>query len=598
MSVTSEDLISLSPCAPHLTMLSTTSPICSTSTLEAAPRVSPQAISTSTLHHDLKLDMAYSRPKPREEMVLEGDQVAKAQYGSLVVITPLPESIVKRDILCRVRGGKVLSCILSKFNRSLVAIVMFEQPASAQHYVDFCAESFNKDLWTFPSGSSSGSGFIPFSHVEMTAQVKIYNDAPGLGVTWHPEDIPGFLKTYPSSTTRCLSLENCNVERVAGIWAQLGLAGSEHLRNQLDDMWLDRPEWNAAASKYCGTLHIWYTDIRVAMEARRRCLGLKHEADPCSTMPDEAFILGPEKAKDGSGEGSEEVYVDYHSYPSVSFLDLHKASVLDMVSRGVLDPYAVFWGIRASQPETEQIDPKNLTGRLMHTLRTHVDGQRGRARGSTPTGIIYPPPGFAAHPSGGLVDPFMDGYRPSTASGMGSQSDNYRTHTLGPHEPATTGMNYGRIECPRQSHIHHDPPSTKMSHVHAQPSVEGHPSRKTSAMSMSYGVEDTPQSASTRPIDRPRPGRLDFKMPRPQPGYTNQFPPPLGGEPRVVEYPSAIAEAIKQESRGQGYLARRISSLVHQSERPQHTQPVAPHNPAHDDTSYQSGRPAGSGRSF
>lgn len=532
---------------------------------------------------------------PEPAIVNEGNQVTKAQYGSLVVISPLPKCITKRNILCRVRGGKVLSCILSKLHGSSVAIVMFGHPNFAQHYVEFCAEPVNKDLWTFVSDPGS----IPFSHVKMTAHVKVYNNAPGLGVTWFHEDIPGFLKSYAASTTRCLYLEKCNVERVIKIWHQLGLAGSEHLRNQLDDMWLDGPEWNAAAGKDCGNLHIWYTDIKSAIEARRRCPDLKHETDPCSVMPDRAFILGPDAAKDGSGHSSEGIYVDYHSYPIVSLLDLHKASVLEKVFRGVLSPYEVFWGIRNPQSKEEQTEPKNMTERLMHVLRTHIEHQGDHARSSNSTSTLCPRPGFALQPSGGLEDPFMDGYKPSSAaSKTAPQPGYYHTNASRQHEAASTRLNHGRSEPFHQSHTYHGPLSTNMSHAHSQRPNECHPSHNAPAMSMGYLVEDPLQSTHTHPVDPPRIGRLDFKMPRPLPGYTHQFPPPLGGDPLVGNHPSEIAEAMKQEPRGEGCLARRISSLALSRQRLQPTQSVASHNPAHEDTSYQSGRSAGSGRSF
>ncbi|ROV96554.1 hypothetical protein VMCG_07811 [Cytospora schulzeri] len=559
MSDNTEDLITLSPCAPKVTLHSPTpSPFRSTDALDDNPGASPRSISNAKLHLDTNSGLKNSSHN-QEKMSYADKQVPKSQYGNHVVISPLPRYIAKRDILCRVRGGKVLSCILSNLNGSLVAIVIFEQRACAQHYVDFCAEPFNKDLWTF----TSDPGSIPFSY--MTATVKIYNEAPGLGVTWRHEDIPGIPKTYPSSTTRCLCLTVCPADGVVGIWAQLGLARSEHLRDQLDDMWLDRPEWNVAVGNNCGTLHIWYAHIKSAMEAQRRCPSLEYEADPCSTMPHEAFSLGPDKANDGSDNSAGMVYIDHHSYPFVSLLDLHKDSVLVDVSRGVLDPYEAFWGIRAPQPVEEDAGPMNLTERLMHVLRTHSNGKRDGTCHGTQTRALHLPPGFANHSSGGPVKPLTNGYEPSPASGMDSRPTNYHTHTMGQHGLVATGMKYGRIEPHHESHIHNDPPSTNLNHAQTQPSNEGLTSQDTPAMSMSHSVED-PRSNFTNHVDPPRPGRLDFKMPQPRPGYTHQFPPPLGGGPPVVEYPSAVAEAMDQKPAGQGSLARRINRMVHQRE--------------------------------
>lgn len=475
MSNTMEDLITLSPRAPSPSRTSSSSnndhtpAILNASTETSAdtpPTSPPRDTATPFLDHS----------EPATQTTSQDTLVVQSQYASGVIISPLPDSTTKRDVLCRVRGGKVLSCLLSKLGDTLLAVVTFQDPASARHYVDFCAESFNKDLWTFHASPESVSS----SHVEMmTSHVSIYTDAPGLGAIWLREDIPGTLKAYPSTTTRCLYLEDCSVERVAGIWARLGLAGSEHLRDQLEDMWLDGPRWNEATGETSGKLHVWYSGIKAALEAQRRCPGLQFETDPCSIMPAEAFILGPGNCTPHYKHSPEGVYIDHHSYPFPSLLDLHRTSVLHGVAQGILDPYEVFLGIRATQPPEENLDPKDLTDRLMHVLRMHAD---------------------------------------------------------------------------------------------AAP---------------------------------PRPGPRAFKMPRPRPGYTHQFPPPMSGEPRAVRYPPEVAEAVaRQQARAPGYLARRIAGQEGRRRLScttnTNTNTVASQNPADEDNSnsYQGGRPAGSGDSF
>lgn len=543
--------------------------------------------------------MGIGGPDPQET----ASQFNQTQYGSVVIISPLPVNTTKRDILCRVRGGKVISCNLSRFRGTLLAIVKFEDQASAHHYVDFCAESFNKELWTFPSSPETA----PSSHMNMTSRVKIYNDAPGLGVTWRPEDIPGIPKAYPSTTTRCLFFENCPAERVTRFWAGLGLGSSEHLRTQLDDMWLDGPKWDGAAGMPCGTLHVWFSDIESAIEAQRRISELKFEADPCSTMPTKAFILGPDKTgidvQDDSKNDSEDVYIDHHSYPFVSLLDLHRVSVLSQVARGLLDPYEVFWGIQAPQPVEEveeQINLNDLTERLMHVLNTHVNGQRNNTHSVTQSSISYPTSGDAVHLSGGLGSSSTNGTGPQLLPGMNLQADNIHADRTKQQVLPTSGMINERAEPPQERHEYHMPPSINKFNTQAQFSSEDHANNDALKVDKIYGTAEPRQSDSTHRVDAPPPGRLDFKMPRPLPGYTYQFPPPMSGEPRVVEYPPAIAEAMKQQSRGPGYLARRIASLGRQyhCQRPSCIHTVASQNPGDEDTSHQSGRSAGSGDSF
>lgn len=431
MSDTGEDLVNLSHNPPKSKMLFTAS--CPDhfpymDVLGPKPETSPKAAPASQLRRTLGLvivscnDELQARADElgRSNKIVEDKMkqmkltsTIKREYGNVVVIQPLPESITKRDILCRVRGSKVLCCILSRFRDKPIAVVKFQDLSSAQHYVDFCAEDFTQEIWTFPAGP----GFLPYTGVTMTSRVRIYNEAPGLGSTWHTADIPVNLFELPSAATRCLVLRHCPVEQVPRMWAGLGLQRSQHLQDQLEDIWLDQPEVDHAGGKATGTLHVWFSDINTAALVKQRYYGpLEYESDPCSAMPEETFILGlPElgtqlgsqqpttqRGPEGDSEytidvGSEDrydqlselcptdVYIHYHSFPFVSLLDLEKLSIMDGLCQGLLDPIKLL--LHSSAPGSEEVTQKEkvenmgLADRLIDALQRHRFGQTTGHRG-------------------------------------------------------------------------------------------------------------------------------------------------------------------------------------------------------------------------
>lgn len=414
------DLIYLSPRAPSPEMLSSSQSLIhptdvrcvESGVLPRAPSTPHTRCDSDTIMAHPVLDQQELAPNNDEERAkeatkdyiekMEADTIVQSQYGSVVVISPLPKSVTNRDILCRVRGGKVLSCILSQLFGCPLAAVRFQDPASAQSYVDFCAEPASKGLWEFRSGPES----VPPSDVDITSHVSLHNDSPGLGDTWCSEDIPGYPKAYPPSTTRCLYLEACHMERAQEIWRQLGLGKSEYLRSQLEDMWLGQPEWDDGR-KTLATLHIWFTDIKSAIVAKQRIHDLEYEADPCSKTPQATSFLGLRDPQGDHKYGPENDPVDgtqtpinvpvhHHRFPFESLLDLNKKSVLNESSRGALDPSKALRGHHAPQAVEVPIESMCLEDRLLHVLRTHGKGEGNKFdRGARRR--LFPTPGAIRH---------------------------------------------------------------------------------------------------------------------------------------------------------------------------------------------------------
>ncbi|KUI66904.1 hypothetical protein VM1G_02232 [Cytospora mali] len=533
MSDAVEDLITLSPEAPNRTTHSATlNPNRPTVVFDEQSSTLPLVSPTPQPNHNS--DSIVGKNNPNLQDLAHTDiAVAQNQYGSVVVISPLPEAITKRDILCRIRGGKVLSCILSNFCGSPLAIVTFQNPVSAQHYVEFCAEPLHKGLWTFPSGPD----FIPFSHVDMVSEVNNYDDAPGLGVIWKSEEIPGLLKAYPVSTTRCLFLENCHVERVTQVWAKLGLNNSEHLRNQLDDMWLEKPKSDAAAGQASGTLHIWYSDIKSAIQAQQRYPGLKYEEDPCSEMPQDTLILSADKLYD----------------------------------------------------------------RLIQVLNSHIQGHRHRAYGSAQGKNLYlrgainftpstrevyghGPSSIVVQQSGRPKSPCTDGSEATSVPDKKHLPEDLDTHTSGERGTIVTGSSNGQVQASQDNSSNRELPAGDKQSGDAGPPSESHTNKNTPASGETYSLAERIRRITTNPDHPIRSDIPPFELPRPQTGYKNQFPPPMGGYPQVVEYPHEIQEAIGLHVRHQ-----KLASAPKGYRTPS-TQPVASYNPARGNTSHQSGR--------
>ncbi|KAK7730577.1 hypothetical protein SLS53_008967 [Cytospora paraplurivora] len=501
----------------------------------------------------------------------------KKEYGNVVVIQPLPESITKRDILCRVRGGSVLSCILSRFRGKPIAIVKFQDPSSARHYVDFCAEDFTQEIWTFPAGPN----FIPYSEVTMTSSVRIYNEAPGLGSTWHTADIPINFYDFPPSATRCLVLRHCAVERVPQIWAGLGLQTSEHFQKQLEDMWLDQPRVDHAAGKVTGTLHIWFSDINTAMLVKQRYYGpLEYEADPCSAMPEDTFILGLPKPGTRLGSqqpttheslkgnteynidedcadhyeqspelASKDVYIHYHSFPFVSLLDLQKLSIMVKLSQGLLDPMKLLLHSSATSSEepTQKEEAKNmdLAARLIDALQRHRFGQtvdhrdmRRAAVRPPHNAMVYAPGMTEIFPRGAshstlqqfAADRSRGDYMALSAPMMSCPPNTYYTGTVGYNGSAPAPSGDGIV--PYQ-HLHgawYNPASQAHQEDEEPPQASiasyNDPSHPDTPEAQSASPQSDQSPRSRPPIDSHRPRNAECLAQAPYPTETKPWDPP------------------------------------------------------------------------
>ncbi|KAJ0120747.1 hypothetical protein J7T55_015479 [Diaporthe amygdali] len=291
------------------------------------------------------------------------------KYNRTVTISPLPDSLTVADVLPRVRGG-VESCYISQFEENRIAIVTFKLPADAITYAEFCAETPVWGLWTFQISRPG----VPFTW-ERRAKVQLYKTAPGMGTVWNRGDIPTEPRTVVPAGSRCLVYKECKPYEVAGIYRALDLHNSQHQKDQVEGMWLDGPVRDQNGAPIYGDLHVWYTSMRAAQEAKLRVVQLEYEYDPCSD--------GPEKLILNLDEG--EVRIFRHHEPFVDLLALDSKSLLAFTFEGVIDPVQAFWQCRTpllSIPDT------GITGRLQWSLN------------NLQTGTLPPP--------APLSDPFTD----------------------------------------------------------------------------------------------------------------------------------------------------------------------------------------------
>lgn len=69
---------------------------------------------------------------------------------------------------------------------------------------------------------------------------------------------------------------------VAGIYRALGLHRSQHMRDQVEGMWLDGPVREGEGHLARGSLHVWYTSISRAVEAGGHAVPQRdHSSEVC-----------------------------------------------------------------------------------------------------------------------------------------------------------------------------------------------------------------------------------------------------------------------------------------------------------------------------
>lgn len=336
------------------------------------------------------------------------------KYNRTVTISPLPDTATVADVLPRIRGG-VESCYVSKFEETQVAVVTFKLPADAITYAEFCAETPIWDLWTFEFSRPG----VPFTW-RRRAEVQLFKLAPGMGSAWERGDIPIAPRTVVLVGSRCLVYKDCKPHEVAGIYRALGLHKSQHQRDQVEGIWLDGPVRDHKGNPIHGNLHVWFTSIKLAQEAKARVPALDYEYDPCSDSPEKLLLYLDE---------GDEVPVFRHHEPFVNLLELHQKTMLTGISDGVVNPVYAYWHCRVPVPAV----PDNITS-LPERLRWALQSNAGPA--TMPAfQTTYQQPDVILPPAT-TSDPFLDfqpiarGFPPQPQNGGGTAA-----YTLGRLDP-------------------------------------------------------------------------------------------------------------------------------------------------------------------
>ncbi|KKY35298.1 hypothetical protein UCDDA912_g04718 [Diaporthe ampelina] len=308
------------------------------------------------------------------------------KYNRTVTISPLPDTATVADVLPRIRGG-VDSCYVSQFEETRLAVVTFKLPADAITYAEFCAETPIWNLWTFEISRPG----VPFTW-QRRAKVELFKSAPGMVSVRERGDIPTAPRTVVLAGSRCLVYNECKPHEVVGIYRALGLHRSQHQRDQVEGMWLDGPVRDHQGNPIHGNLHIWYTSIKCAQEAKVRVQALDYEYDPCSDSPEKLLLHLDE---------GDEVPVFRHHEPFINLLELHQKTLLTGISEGIVNPVYAYWRCRAPV-QAALDDMTSLAGRLQWSLQSNA----GPAMMPTfPT--TYQQPAVIPPPSA-LSDPFLD----------------------------------------------------------------------------------------------------------------------------------------------------------------------------------------------
>lgn len=177
------------------------------------------------------------------------------------------------------------------------------------------------------------------------------------------------------SRSRSLMYKDCKPYQVPE--EGLGLQKSKHQRDQLEGMWLDGPVRGHNGQLY-GNLHVWYTSIRGAQEAKSRITALEFEFDPCSRGPENLMLYLDE---------SNEVPIFRHHEPFVNLVALDENSILRGACQGMINVAQAYWRFRAPMWPT----PDNMTSiaafhvarrrKFRQAVASHARhfGARGRA---------------------------------------------------------------------------------------------------------------------------------------------------------------------------------------------------------------------------
>lgn len=314
------------------------------------PAIKTGAFASSSLQNGEPRSYALSGESRPSALARHDEALASCplftSQGRNVVITKLPPDVTKTFILQRIRGGKVANCCLTKFkgrdmaDEEKIAVVTFEDPQSAEDYVNFLHGEQAQSVWKWsaaaPIAGDHEAGY-------KSAEVMRYTKMAEVPLTGLPSISMGYQHPQTLPATRCLVVSPCPFNKLQKIWNDLDLPrllSSHHYRSQIEDIWFDG--YTDAAKKVTpGTLHIRYTSIQMAVDAKTRVMRkpwavappgnppptehpLRYEADPC----DSALVALEDPIADHEG-------YQYLRGESLSLLDLNDMGLLSWYLEGL-----------------------------------------------------------------------------------------------------------------------------------------------------------------------------------------------------------------------------------------------------------------------
>lgn len=215
--------------------------------------------------------------------------------GRNVVISNLPDTIATRDVLKRIRGGKVLNCSLAKFRikgmvePEVVAVVTFRSGGAAEKYARAFDAEGAQNTWKFSSSvkeDGSWAGIVT-AHVNRYTQLP---QAPFTALSQIQLDPQPPIEDNNIVPTRCLVVETFKFESLRNIWRDFDffrLLSTPWYRSQVEDIWLDHYVRDSKHQIVSGRLHIRFTSIATATQTKSRvekrswASTLRFETDPC-----------------------------------------------------------------------------------------------------------------------------------------------------------------------------------------------------------------------------------------------------------------------------------------------------------------------------
>lgn len=260
--------------------------------------------------------------------------VPSRRFHRSVVISGLPRRLDIRDVLCRVRGGLLTNCFTSigpstsGDKKEHFAILIFENSGDAASYTGFVQDAFEKDIWAFPSSDEELES--KDEHKHKIAEIQYLTDLAILGMSFEtdPISIPLAPRVIMPGSTRCLVIKSCPIIMIEQIFRDLRLLPllqMQYFRSQMEDIWIDNFIRDARGRSALVDLHIWFTNINAAVDAKITLAGrfsvsanLRFEPDPCAR--DVLTLIRPIRQQPGHL---------WHSHGNISLLTLFDHGVLE-----------------------------------------------------------------------------------------------------------------------------------------------------------------------------------------------------------------------------------------------------------------------------